>query len=139
MRLRHEPRPPWTRAHEKFAKAWGDLDNARARAGGEPGDLGRWLMVRWGVLRIIALTPQQARAGCRQLNAWRASLERKVFEPVPYPRQWRRNRRRAEEHRRAADSTAIIVRASSADMLIDKRFSGARGLVTTESEGKFDA
>lgn len=96
MRTRFEPMRPWTRSHEKFAKAWGELQNALGRLGVQmAGDrLGSWLHARWGVHTIRELRPAQARAGCRQLNAWRASVERRCDGYREYPRQVRRNYRR---------------------------------------------
>lgn len=91
-----------TRAHFKFAKAWALL---RATLGAQaPVSLARWMGVRWGVEALQDLTPQQARAGARQLHAWRGSLTHGA--PMnAYPRQWRRNARnraRWEARQRAA-------------------------------------
>lgn len=67
-------KPPWTRAHERFAKAWLALQAQQLRRGWHVSpDLSRWIERRWSVFNIRELTPAQARHGARQLNAWRGS------------------------------------------------------------------
>lgn len=94
MRTRFEPMRPWTRSHEKFAEAWGRLASSEPRLEMGAAKLERWIYVRWGVHRIRELTVAQARAGCRQLNAWRASAEGRAVEYRVHARQMRRNYRR---------------------------------------------
>lgn len=97
MRTRFEPMRPWTRAHEKFARAWGELQQVCARRGITLRDLASWLEVRVGVDRIRELTPAQARWASRQVNAWRGSMLGLYdwSRAREYPRQYGRNRRRA--------------------------------------------
>jgi hypothetical protein len=134
MRTRFEPMRPWTRSHEKFADAWGELGIACAAspwwAGGK---LSNWLFVRWGVHTIRELTPAQARAGCRQLNAWRASVEGRTQGFREYPRQWRRNRRVAAAYR-TASKTAGATLEKSENLIVGVALAGLGRLMPTESD-----
>jgi hypothetical protein len=128
MRLTCSTDQPWTRAHEKFAKAWGDLAAATSRIGA--GNLEHWLYVRWGVRRIRELTPAQARCASRQVNAWRSGIQHGT--PCrEYPRQWRRNRRRVTAYKTAASAGGEfenLIRGTALEAL--------GGLVVTDSPGK---
>lgn len=133
MRLRHEPLGPWTRAHEKFAKAWGDLVACGAA---RSGSLERWMFVRWGVRRIRHLTPAQARHGCRQLNAWRGGCQGYVpWAPLIEQRVHRRNRRRAAQVRAACTTASFYSPNELRARWGLKKFAPV-GLVPSESQGK---
>lgn len=114
--MRFGPRPPWTRSHEKFAKAWGDLQQALARQG-SGGSMRScdWTYRRWGVWNVRDLTPAEARAGCRQLGAWRAAVEGRIREIRAYPRQWERNQAR---RRRFTAGTTAYARGGEFENLI---------------------
>lgn len=132
-RTRFEPRGPWTRAHEKFAKAWGDLGIACARRGAAgPMSLGDWLFARWRVWNIRHLTPAQAKNGARQLNAWRGGVEGWCFSVTAYPRQWKRNRRRAD----SARNTASMRGPEFENLIRGTALEALGGLVPAESAGR---
>lgn len=133
MRTRFEPMRPWTRAHEKFVKAWEQLHGEQARLGFNVHNLRRWLFIRWSVETVRELTPAQARAGSRQLHAWRAGVEGRTTVWGNYPRQARRQRRRAEAVR-AASNTASTRGTDFENLISGTALAGLGRLMPTESD-----
>lgn len=131
--MRAEPKKPWLRAHEAFLVAWCDLHDAHLRRGRKPwpSDRGRWLFQRWGVRRVIDLTPAQARAGSRQLHALRGAIEGRYSSFREYPRQWRRNLRRAKAF--TAIETATNHLEAGRRALQRRASAGAGGVMPTDS------
>lgn len=132
--MRFDPKPPWTRAHERLMRAWELLHQAHARRGFDgPRSLGDWCLAKFGVRVPRRLTVAQARQGRRCLNAWRAGME--GLRPFRrYPRQERRNAAQIAARRAvAAYTTAGALGTSYADAIRGKALECLGGLMPTES------
>jgi hypothetical protein len=127
------PLRPWTRSHEKFVEAFAAMTHASARRGLPIIDMAGWLERNYGVRLVRRLTVAQARKARRSMNAWRAGIEG-LAPPRAYPRQWRRNQRRAAA-RRAANITAGFVTRADVMAAEGLKNSAPCGLIPTDSTG----
>jgi hypothetical protein len=131
--VRFEPRPPWTRAHEALVHAWETLHQVHARRGLVLNSLHDWLERNYGEAKVRRLTTAQARNARRRLNAWRGGIEGRCLLRE-YPRQWRRNYRRARASwQRTASNTATNGPPIFSDIIRGTALEGLGRLLSTES------
>ncbi|MFD3263164.1 hypothetical protein [Phenylobacterium ferrooxidans] len=132
--MRFEPKPLWTRDHERLIRAWEQLHQAQAERGQADGwDLGGWLLRKFGVATTRRLTAAQARQARRCLHAWRAGIMG-LAEWRRHPRQERRNMRRIAARRAAtAYNTAGVRGADYADAIRGTALEGLGRLMPSES------
>lgn len=132
--MRFEPKPPWTRDHERLVRAWEQLHQARALQGDTSSDgLGAWCFRKFGVHHARRLTVAQARQARRSLHAWRAGIEG-LAEWRRHPRQERRSKRRIDARRAAtAYNTAGIRGADYAEAIRGTALESLGRLMPSES------
>ncbi len=132
--MRFEPKPPWTRDHERVIRAWEQLHQAYAGRGqSDSSSLRNWLLRKFGVASTRRLTASQARQARRSLHAWRAGIEG-LAEWRRRPRQERRNKRRIDARRAAAAyNTAGVRGADYAEAIRGTALECLGGLMPAES------